>query len=85
MTMRIETGHPGTGETVQVLDAKRVRFVAEDGRTMFEVVAGTDGRSIEVRGVETCKVGDVLYSNALEIRPHVTNMVEVRAREYGDK
>ena len=81
MAMRIETGH-AVSKDAHLVDSDRVRFVAEDGRTMFEVVAGKDGRSIEVRGVDTCKVGDQVYSNALDIRPHVSNLVEIRAREY---
>lgn len=81
--MKIETGHSVTKD-VQLVDSDRVRFVAEDGRTMFEVVAGKDGRSIEVRGVEACRVGGVMYSNAFDVRPQVTNQVTIRAREYGD-
>lgn len=81
MAMRIETRHEASGD-IEIVRGNRVRFVAEDGLTMFEVVAGKDGRSIEVRGVDTCKVGDVVYSNALDIRPHVSNLVEIRAREY---
>ncbi len=81
--MKIETGH-SVSKDARVVDSDRVRFVAEDGRTMFEVVAGKDGRSIEVRGVETCLVNGVLYSSMIEIRPQVTNQVTIRAREYDD-
>ncbi len=84
MPMRIETGH-AVSKDAQLVDADRVRFVAEDGRTMFEVVAGKDGRSIEVRGVETCRVDGVLYSNAIDVRPQVTNLVTIRAREHDDQ
>lgn len=81
--MKIETGH-SVSKDVQLVDSDRVRFVAEDGRTMFEVAAGKDGRSIEVRGVESCRVNEVLYSNAIDVRPLVTNLVTIRAREYDD-
>lgn len=79
--MRIETRHGASGD-IEIVRSNRVRFVAEDGLTMFEVVAGKDGRSIEVRGVDICKVGDQVYSNAIDIRPHVSNLVEIRVREY---
>lgn len=79
--MKIETGH-SVSKDVQAVNSDRVRFVAEDGRTMFEVVACKDGRSIEVRGVEACRVSGVLYSDAIEVRPQASNMVTVRAREY---
>jgi hypothetical protein len=62
----------------------RVEFVANDGRVMFEVLASKDGRSIEVRGIETCMVGGVLYSSMLDVRPVVANVVEVRARPYDE-
>mgnify|MGYP001040589226 CR=1 FL=1 len=62
----------------------RVEFVASDGRVMFEVRASKDGRAIEVRGVEACMVGDVLYSSLLDVRPVVANVVEVRARPYDE-
>lgn len=55
-----------------------VYFQNEDGRAMFEVRVGKDGRSIEVRGVETCKVGGVLYTEQLSIEPRSTNVVMVR-------
>ena len=52
---RIETGHKIMAD-VQVVkdgdkDAQKVRFVTDDGRTMFEVGWNEDGRSIDVRGV----------------------------------
>ena len=60
----------------------RVRFVTDDGRTIFEVTCGKDGHSIEVRGVETFKVGKVVYDGCIEIRPHCANGVSIQARRY---
>lgn len=60
----------------------RVAFIAEDGREMFEVRAGKDGRSIEVRGIETCRVNGKVYTSGLEIRPHVTNSITIRTQLY---
>lgn len=61
-----------------------VQFIAEDGRTMFDVRPQDDGRSIEIRGVTLCRVAGVLYSSTLELRPVVANVVIVRARQYDD-
>lgn len=81
--LHIETGHPIT-KNVQRLDAKGVRFIAEDGRTMFEVHAGSDGASIEVRGVEVTLVKDVLYDSKLAACPNASNSLTIRACRYGD-
>lgn len=82
--MKIAIGHPIAGDE-KFIDADAVRFVADDGRTMFEVRWMKDGRSIEVRGVANCRVGGVLYDSCIDVRPRVGNCVEVRAREYGDR
>lgn len=52
MKLRIESGHPMM-TNVEAVSGSLVRFVTEDGRTMFEVSSGEDGRSIEVRALET--------------------------------
>jgi len=62
----------------------RVSFVASDGRIMFEVKPGKDGKSIEVRGVETCLVDGVLYSQFIDIRPIVGNCVQIMVRLYDE-
>lgn len=81
--LQIETGHAMTGDVAKI-DATRVRFVAQDGRTMFEVSAGLDGKSIEVRGVETTRVGGVLHSERLAICPTVSNHIVIRACLYDE-
>ncbi len=83
MTMHIETGHPGTHD-VKPLAETRVRFVNDDGLTMFEVSAGEDGRSIEVRAVETAMVDGVVYAALIDVRPIVSNHIVIRMRPYGD-
>jgi hypothetical protein len=83
MSLHIETGHPVTADA-KPLAEKTVRFVTEEGRAMFEVSAGKDGRSIEVRGVGTTKVDGVIYTERLDVRPHVSNSITVMVRQYDD-
>ena len=79
--MRIESGHQMTKNVAEVA-GDSVRFVCDDGRTMFEVRAGKDGKSLEVRGVDDAKVNGVLYGTALCVIPHVTNSITVAAIPY---
>lgn len=82
--MKIQTGHKLTGD-VKPIEADSVSFIAEDGRAMFEVMVGKDGRSIEVRGVQCCRVDGTLYAEGLIIRPICSNVVVVRTVEYDKK
>lgn len=61
------------------VEGESVRFVAEDGREMFEILLGKDGHSIEVRGVTSCKVDGVLYHEHLAIHPRAANNVIISA------
>ena len=79
--MKIATGHPVTADEV-VHDFDVVRFLADDGRAMFEVRTGKDGRSIEVRGVESYKHDGTIFTEELEVRPRYSNSVEVRSVRY---
>ena len=79
--MRIESGHPMMND-VAVVPGDCVRFVTNDGRTMFEVRIKKDGASLEVRGVDTAIANGVLYGTALCVIPHVTNSVTVAAIPY---
>ncbi len=81
--MKIETGHPLTNDVVE-LNAKYVRFVSDDGRAAFEVSIGDDGRSIEVRGVDTYKVDGKLYCERFVVRPRASNSVDILSCEWGD-
>lgn len=63
-------------------DGDRVRFVAEDGRDMFDIEVGEDGRSIIVSGISTFIVQGRIYTAQLEIKPHVSNSITVSAAEY---
>lgn len=79
--MKLETGHPVTGDA-KPIDGQIVRFIAEDGRCMFEVSVNKDGRSIEVRAVELYKVKDRLYEARIMIEPHVSNSITIRTPRY---
>ncbi len=80
--LHIETGHALTADAKRI-DATDVRFVTEDGRTMFEVRALGGGMGIEVRGIDMTKHGDKIYTSALSIDPLASNCVHVRTQEYG--
>ena len=54
-----------------------VRFTSEDGRTMFAVRTEPDGKFIEVRGGDTCHVGDGYYVLSLLIAPNVSNQLRI--------
>ena len=79
--MRIETGHKVSADVAPVV-GDRVRFVTDDGRTIFEVTCGKDDHSIEVRGIETFKVGKIVYDGCIDIRPQCANAVAIQARPY---
>jgi hypothetical protein len=81
VSLHIETGHPITND-VDILAAKSVRFVTDDGRTMFEVHIGQDGRSIEIRGVDVTKVEDLIYSSSLVACPNASNSLTIRTLLY---
>lgn len=81
--MRIETGHPITGDVAEVA-GRCVRFVGEDGQTMFEVSVGKDGKSLEVRSVENAKVAGVLHGTILHVIPNASNSVTVAVVPYDD-
>lgn len=81
--MKIQSGHPLVGDVARVV-GKSVRFVCDDDRVMFEVHVGTDGKSIEIRAVENCKVGGILYSSRLLIEPNVSNSITVSVARYDD-
>jgi len=79
--MKIQTGMT-IMQNVKPVDGDRVVFVAEDGREMFEVCAGKDGRSLEIRSPAHCKVGGVLYSNSLIVEPNCANSITISTRKY---
>lgn len=60
--------------------ADRVKFVTEDGKTVFEVSVNEDGRSINVRGVDVCRFDGGIYIEALVIEPKVSNSVDISTR-----
>jgi len=57
-------------------------FVTDDGRGMFLVSIGDDGRSLEVRIPECCKVAGVLYSTQIIVMPQVSNSIRIEAERY---
>lgn len=81
MAIHIETGHPVTKDAERI-DAKSVRFVNDDYRTLFEVCIGRDGRSIEVRGIDVVSVDGALYGSYLAALPNAANSLTIALRHY---
>ena len=79
--MKIQSGRIYS-KNVVLHDFDGVSFVTDDGREMFEVTIGKDQRSIDVRGIEVCKVDGKLYSQTLVIEPHVSNSITIRTKLY---
>jgi hypothetical protein len=78
--MKLAIGNVLDGyEESEATDAK---FVADDGRDMFSVSIGKDGRSLEVRALNCCKVDGVLYSTQILVIPQVSNSVRIEAARY---
>jgi hypothetical protein len=79
--VKMFTGHRLTKDEIEV-PGREVRFVTEDGKEAFAVRIGSDGRSIEVRGVDTFWVEGVAYGSTLQVVPVVSNGVNIEARKY---
>ncbi len=76
---RIETGHDLLNN-VEIVKGKSVRFVTDNGETMFEVSWNDDGKSIDVRGCSESWHGNKMYMPLLDLRLNCANVVNVRAR-----
>ena len=83
MSLHFETSHP-TSAGVKRVNACAVQIMTEDGRCMFEVLLGKDGRSIEVLGVNSTKVDGVIYTERLDLRLNVSNRITIRVRPYDE-
>jgi ABC-type glucose/galactose transport system permease subunit len=82
MKLKIASGNElRDGQTIYDFD--RIRFVAEDGRDMFEVITKENGTSLEIRAVNACMVGGVQYDSSLLVVPCVSNSIIVSVQEYG--
>ena len=79
--LSIVTGHALTGDVKQI-EGNSVIFVAEDGRTMFEITAMPDGRTLDIRAVDHCDVAGTIYGTTIVVEPVRSNVVLVRTKEY---
>lgn len=79
--MKIQTEASVRSEAKPV-PGKGVDFVTDDGRTMFCVTIGSDGRSLEIRSPDICKVDGVLYGSGLLVKPNVSNSITIRTEVY---
>ena len=81
MTLRIQVGDYVANEE-KTIEGDVIRFVTEDGRAMFDVYIGKDGRSIEVGAPQVTKVDGVIYDSKLEVLPRATNRIVIRTSRY---
>ena len=81
--MKITTGMK-LMKDLKPVEGDSVSFRTGDDREMFKVRIGKDGRSIEVRACDACRVGGVNYSTSLVIEPQVTNAITVRTKRHND-
>jgi hypothetical protein len=81
--MKMFTGHQMTNDE-QHIDAREVRFVTDDGREAFAVRMGADGKSVEVRGIDTFKVNGELRGSTLQAIPRSSNVLTIEARRYDE-
>lgn len=79
--MFIQTGHKVTADA-KTVKGKAVSFCTDDGRVMFEVRILSDGKGLEIRGVEDTKHGDVVHSNMLIVKPRYSNTIDVYTDVY---
>ena len=79
--LHLETGHPARGDAKQI-EGNEIRIVNQDGRCLFEVRICKDQASIEVRAVDTHKVGDVIHDGLLIIQPKASNNIVVSTPAY---
>lgn len=79
--MKIATGHRVTKDQL-IHEFDTVRFLAEDGRCMFQVSIGDDGKSIEVMGVDSYKADDQLFDSTLAVEPRAANLIHIRTKLY---
>lgn len=79
--MKIVIGNKLLDQEVKELGTDRVNFVAQDGRELFSVSI-LDETTIDIRGVNVCKIDGNLYTEVLQIEPRAANSVWIRAKQY---
>lgn len=70
--------------TFRLDDLGDVEAIAPDGRVLFGIHRGKDANSIEVSGIEVCRIEGELYGTRLELRPIVANVIKISAVRYDE-
>lgn len=81
----IKIGHPMIGEVIEVPIGTTITFIDQNGRNVLEVHAKhVDGEPLElnVRGCDTTKIGNTIYSNLISVLPESSNSINVINRVY---
>lgn len=73
LKIEVENNHLG--------EPRVVKFVAEDGRTMFDIRAESE-TSIEVGCPCICKVEGQVYDNTPHVAPQARNRISVYVPKY---
>ncbi|HET8687508.1 MAG TPA: hypothetical protein VFM18_12710 [Methanosarcina sp.] len=79
--LKFTTGHYLNGNE-QIIDGNTIRVTDDSGRCLFEVTICHDQASIEVRGVETHKIKDVVHTTSLLVKPNYANCVTIKTERY---
>jgi len=77
----METGHPVSADVKQV-EGDQIRFVNQDGRCLFVVSICKDQASIEVKAVDTHRVGETIHDNLLVIAPNSCGCITLSTPAY---
>lgn len=59
------------------VEAYSILLIDPEGRAMFDVRIGEDGKSIEVQSVDYAKLNGVLYGNRLRVSPMSRNTIKI--------
>ena len=81
--MKLSTGGC-FGEPLQDLTTDRIRCFASDGREMFEINIGSDGRSLEIIAGVTYRENGVMYKEHLLVEPQGYGRITIRSKPYDE-
>jgi hypothetical protein len=81
--LHIESGDNYTKD-VKIVPGQSVRFVRQDGTTMFRVQAEANGRHIRITAVNSTFIDGKWHQTELKIMPLVSNVVVIGTMRQGE-